>query len=127
MNLPGSRQIGLGAALLQRYPWHQFEPHDEWVEPRWNDENYKLPYAAGIPGVVRVIYIPPRIYRWTGPCVKQLEPEMSYHAFYFSPVDGTEYDLGAVTADKDNSWQSPIVPFAHDWVLVLERDEPAQA
>ena len=31
MNLPGSRQVGLGGRLLQQYPWHKFEPHPEWA------------------------------------------------------------------------------------------------
>ncbi len=31
MKLPGSRQLGLGKALLMEYPWHQLEPHSEWA------------------------------------------------------------------------------------------------
>jgi len=31
MTLPGSRQTGLAAQLLQGLPWTQFEPHPEWV------------------------------------------------------------------------------------------------
>ena len=34
MGLPGSYQLGLGAKLLQQYPWWRFEPHPEWVAPR---------------------------------------------------------------------------------------------
>jgi hypothetical protein len=34
MNYPGSYQVGLGAKLLQQYPWWRFEPHPEWVTPR---------------------------------------------------------------------------------------------
>jgi len=34
MDLPGSYQVGLGAKLLQHYPWWKFEPHPEWVAPR---------------------------------------------------------------------------------------------
>jgi len=33
MNLPGAYQIGLGAKLLQTYPWWNFAPHPEWVTP----------------------------------------------------------------------------------------------
>ena len=31
MNLPGSRQVGLGKKLLESYPWQNFTPHPEWV------------------------------------------------------------------------------------------------
>ncbi len=31
MNLPGSRQIGLGKKLLEKYPWQDFVPHPEWA------------------------------------------------------------------------------------------------
>ena len=31
MNLPGSRQIGLGKKLLEQYPWQRFQPHPEWA------------------------------------------------------------------------------------------------
>lgn len=31
MNLPGSRQLGLGKAFLQQFPWYRFEPHPEWA------------------------------------------------------------------------------------------------
>ena len=31
MNLPGSRQEGLGKKLLEQYPWQKFQPHPEWA------------------------------------------------------------------------------------------------
>lgn len=34
MKLPGAYQVSIGAKLLSRYPWWQFEPHPEWVAPR---------------------------------------------------------------------------------------------
>ncbi len=58
MQLPGSAQVGLGAGLLQRHAWWEFEPHQEWVSPSADDSNYSACYAAGIPGRVRVIFIP---------------------------------------------------------------------
>ena len=56
--LPGSGQLGIAKRLLERYPWQQFQPHPEWVEPHQEPEKRMLPYAAGIPGQVRLIYIP---------------------------------------------------------------------
>ena len=31
MNLPGSRQVGLGKKLLEQYPWQNFQPHPQWA------------------------------------------------------------------------------------------------
>jgi len=142
MNLEGSRHLGISKKLIARYPWWRFEPHQDWVEPagksftephdrwfdplaRWNKEdgNYMLPYAAGIPGEVRLIYIPRRSYNWTAPKVKKLEKDTVYRAFYFNPATGKEYDLGSVPreASQSGSWQAPNVPLAQDWVLVLEK------
>src|SRR5207248_11704634 len=61
--LPGSAQIGLGKELLMRYPWWRFEPHPEWVDPHWTKEKYDPPYAAGIPGKVRLTSLPRMISR----------------------------------------------------------------
>ena len=119
--LPGSSHLGLGKALLLRYAWWNFAPHPEWVEPGWNASNYMLPYAAGISGEVRMVYIPARTYQWTGPLIQQLEPDMCYHAFYFNPINAQEYDLGTAAGDAGGNWQAPWVPLGQDWVLVLER------
>jgi len=121
MHFPGSTQLGLGKRLLERYPWWRFEPHPEWVdshstvllEPHkeWYDANkrwsarrgkYDLPYAAGIPNEVRFIYIPGHIYNWSAPVVKNLEPGVAYHAYYFDPVSGREHDLGQVGASVES-------------------------
>jgi hypothetical protein len=116
--LPGSEHIGLGKRLLTRYAWWRFEPHPEWVDPHWSKEDYQKPYAAGIPGEVRLIFIPPS---WNPPTVKSLEPGVTFRAFYFDPKSGKEHDLGGVTPDSTGSWLAPITPTFADWVLVLEK------
>ena len=89
MNYPGSRQLGLGKKLLERYPWWRFEPHPEWAE--------KDCFAAGIPGEVRFVYQPRRgVYNWHGTVVKGLEPGVVYHVFYFDPASGRRFDQGTV-------------------------------
>jgi Protein of unknown function (DUF4038) len=115
--LPGSQQLGMGKGLLARYPWWKLEPHPEWVDPHWNKDNYILPYAAGIPGELRIIYTPAR---WDLPKVVGLGTD-HYHAFLFSPVNGKQHDLGAVSPDDSGAWQPPVPPIVQDWVLVLER------
>jgi len=122
MHYPGSAQLGLGKKLLEEYPWWRFEPHPEWVEPRsttlfephaeWYDNHQKwagragrwdLPYAAGIPGEVRFIYIPGNnSYQLTAPTVLHLEPEVTYRAFLFEPVWGKRFDLGTVEKSRSS-------------------------
>jgi len=118
--------VGLAKRLLERYEWWRFEPHPEWIEPRWSEEDFFGGYAAGIPGQVRVIYLP--TYVWGGGQVKNLEPGVSYRAFLFNPADGEETDLGLVVPDAEGTWplltgadgvRRPL-PIYQDWVLVLE-------
>lgn len=118
MELPGSQHIGFIKALLLRYEWWRFEPHAEWADPHWSTENYILPYAAGIPGEVRVIFIPPA---WNPPKVTSLEAGVPYRAFYFDPKSGQDHDLGEVAADSSGVWAAPITPTFADWILVLEK------
>ena len=88
MNYPGAAQLGIGKKLLEAYSWERFEPHPEWT-PGGN--------AAGIPGEVRFIYQPRRgIYNWEGTVVKNLEPGVTYHVFYFDPATGRRFDQGSV-------------------------------
>lgn len=115
MRLPGSTQLGIGKQLLMKYAWWRFEPHPEWVEPhgtafnsphadwfdagkRWKMEkgDYLLPYAAGIPGETRFIYIPAKVYSPIGPLLTRIEEGVTYHAAYYDPVNGRKYDLGLV-------------------------------
>jgi hypothetical protein len=121
MNYPGSTQIGLGKKLLEKYPWSQFEPHPEWVEAD--------SFAAGIPGEVRFIFLPRRnIYNWTGPEVKNLDPTVDWHAYYFDPATGRTFDQGIIEAStkvggktaKPASFKKNV-PSPQDWVLVLEK------
>ncbi len=119
--LPGSGQLGLAKRLLERFEWWRFEPHPEWIEPHWTTEDYLLPYAAGIPGEVRVAYIPLGKWPFT---VQSIEPGAHYHAYLFNPVDGSEVEIGRVEPDDDGNWLLPLprMPIYQDWVLVLQRE-----
>lgn len=117
--LPGSGQVGLGKRLLERYKWWRFEPHSEWVEPHWSEENYFGPYAAGIPREVRIIFLP---HYYSKVVIKGIESGAHYRVFRFNPTNGEEQDLGEVKPDGDGNWcLSPDhLPIFQDWVLVLE-------
>jgi hypothetical protein len=116
--LPGSRHLGLAKTFLSKFQWWRFEPHPEWVEPHWSKENYQQPYAAGIPGEARIVFIPPA---WNPPKLKGLEPGVTYQASFFDPANGGERQVGAAAGDASGDWQCPLTPTFADWVLALVR------
>ena len=122
---PGAAQLGMAKKFLERYDWQRFEPHSEWVTPCATPENVDRPFAAGIPGEVRVIYFywptfQAGLYRVTA-----LESDITYRAFFWNPRSGQEHELGIITPEPDGSWPVPIQPELKDWVLVFERVVPA--
>jgi hypothetical protein len=125
--LPGSAHLGLAKRLLQRYDWPRFEPHPEWVSPCGGPGDIERPFAAGIPGQVRVIYFFAPSFPWSAQPLQvcQLESApLRYRAFFWDPRSGLEYDLGTVAAGADGTWTIPVQPEMKDWVLVLESDRP---
>jgi len=126
--LPGSKQLGIARRLLERYRWWKFELHPEWVEVEVSEENKKnryYPYCAGIPGEVRIVYIPLFYNNFK---IKGIEEGISYRAYLFNPADGSELDIGKVVPDGEGKWQLPELvegsgvrlPIYQDWILVLE-------
>jgi Protein of unknown function (DUF4038)/Putative collagen-binding domain of a collagenase len=121
MQLPGSRQLGHAKQLLQKYPWHRFEPHPEWAT--WKEtkagerDAFLVPYAAGIPGTIRIVYLPrPLVIT-----VHKLESSKRYLASYFDPVSGRRTEIGPVRPDDRGNWMlSPPQKKPNDWVLLLE-------
>ena len=116
--LPGSRHLGLAKKFLERFEWWRLEPNPEWVDPHWTKEDYQLPYAAGLPGKLRIVFLPPM---WEPPTIKSLESGVSYRAYFFDPRTGKEHAIGDVAARLDGSWKSPITPTFEQWILVLEK------
>jgi hypothetical protein len=134
MKLAGSYQLGLGAELLQRYPWWRVTPHPEWVIPRgttllepragkndfhldilgdinspligsspveteWHRRggNFRLPYAAGIPRELRIIYIPYLGFANPAPpTIVGLEAGVRYRAYFWEPSLGIRIDMGTI-------------------------------
>ena len=97
--------------VIGRYgdgPWGQIGGGPE-------DASYG-PQAAGIPGDIRLIYVPQ-----SEPVVALgLGAQTAYRAEYFDPVSGARQSLGTIRADATGSWTCPP-PAAkdHDWVLIL--------
>jgi hypothetical protein len=118
MNYPGATQLGIGKKLLEQYPWSRFKPHPEWAPGA---------LAAGISDEVRFVYLPRRnIYNWDGIEVRDLDPDVDWHVYYFDPATGRKFDQGTIKAvANDKSAPGVIfkrdVPSPQDWVLVFER------
>jgi hypothetical protein len=78
----------------------------------------KPAYAAGIPRVVRFVYIPNREYDWSVPRVINLESDVLYTALFFNPATGETTDLGFLPMGA-TEWEPPVKPTCRDYVLVL--------
>jgi hypothetical protein len=118
----GSKHVGLGKQLLERYQWWRFEPHPEWIFPAAKDEEWFQPYAAGIPGEIRLFYFPcvVRTAKKVSHTVRKLEPNIKYHAYYLDPITGKEFPVGDVESTPEGEWVVPNSPIFQDFVLVLE-------
>jgi hypothetical protein len=115
--LPGSGQVGLAKGFLSEYEWWRFGPHPEWVEPAATEESPFAAYAGGIPGEVRMIFLPSGTW---GITAKEIEEGVDYRAFLFSPVDGSRVELGDVRAENGEWKLETPSPIFQDWVVVLE-------
>jgi hypothetical protein len=77
------------------------------------------PQSTGIPGGVRVIYVPKN----EAIEVHDLRPEVGYSGHYFDPVTGATAALPPVRSDQAGVWIcQPPAGEDHDWVLILEKD-----
>jgi hypothetical protein len=125
MQLPGSAQIGFGKRLLEKFAWQRFQPHPEWVsyaEVHLTGvvNPFMAPYCAGIPGQVRILYLPlgARV------TVRAVEHEVNYQASWFDPITGDESPAGTASGGERGDWTSAPPPNSEqDWVLVLHNEK----
>ena len=132
--LPGSYHVGVGKKILSRYEWNKIVYHPEWIErkKKWNAysddfEKYFIPYAAGIEGALRIIYLNPFFLdskRFGGQTiVKNLENNVNYQAYWVDPRNGRDYAIGEVLLDSDGNWIIPDrQPYFADWIVTLETE-----
>lgn len=129
--LPGSYQLGIGKKFMERFRWYKFEPHPEWVNPHSSDGDWMLPYAAGIPREVRIIYFPGNCFlkevdKFKEIKILNIEEGVNYIAYYFNPRSGEILGKRDVDHDENGTWliSGGIInsnPSMEDWVLVLEK------
>jgi hypothetical protein len=73
-------------------PWSY--PGGEW---KAKNGNMFQPYAAGIPGKIRFIYVPClSLFCHAPPTVLGLEQGVRYYAYYWEPTLGVKFDLGSI-------------------------------
>lgn len=98
------------AAMIGRYgdgPWGKIGSPGE----------FDGPHAAGIPGKVRIIWVP----RGEPILVRDLGVRASWIATYFDPTNGERKEMGKVRADTAGLWRCNPPPGPdHDWVMILE-------
>lgn len=76
-------------------------------------------YSAGVAGKCRVIYVPARWYHWGGVTIKNLEPGAEYSVSHIDPASFDVNDAGRASGDAKGEWHGPILPYLHDWLIVL--------
>jgi hypothetical protein len=92
-----------------------------WGHSIGTQDGFLVPYAAGVPGTVRVVYMP----RPLAVTIHRLEPDRPYVARAFDPVSGRKTELGPIHPDdRGDSTVSPPRDAQADWVLVLEAGRP---
>jgi len=122
MKLPGSRQVGQAKRLLERFDWWKFEPHAEWAS--WQHGNskhgeFEVPYAAGIPGKVRVVYIPAA----EPVTLHGLGAGFSYSIRRFDLHTGELKERRRANPDRQGDLVCPPELSTGDWVAILEISE----
>jgi Protein of unknown function (DUF4038)/Domain of unknown function (DUF5060) len=140
---PGARHVGAGAEFLRRFPWQTFESRPDWIAPHAHADDWRLPYAAGVPRELRLFYLPsasvlrvptgdPVPFTLANVLFRGLEADVRYAAAWFDPRRGVMGDTGwgEVVGDDAGEYSAPNVSFLamapslDDWVLVFDaRDE----
>jgi hypothetical protein len=115
-DLPGSAQMGFGRRILSSLPWWELDPHPEWLGLEALDTQSSSLIATGIPGRLRVVYVP---FCWDPPAIHGLDDGHAYMAAYADPCTGRELEIGAVTPDDAGRWTAPPPPEVHDWLIIL--------
>jgi len=103
---PNSLVNGFNIDLIEALAQKEVPSDDDLPLGEWHEAhgNWRLPYAAGVPGEFRILYLP--YFRFGGnpvPAILKLEPGIPYHAYYWDPVLGVKVDLGTVEAASGTS------------------------
>jgi len=125
MEQRGSHHLGRAVQLLSQYPWHDIEPHPEWLSPQSDPYDSRAIRIAGIPGKLRIIYLYGPIHPWSQPKyrIRDLEKGSAYEAYFWDPRTGETVSVPAVDRKKNGEWEIPPLPTFDDWVLIMENHQ----
>lgn len=116
----GSTHVGLGRKILSVLEWWRLAPHQEWIAPAATPADFMKPFCAGVPGRLRVVFLPKGQPRWAEPCkLRQLEPRVHYTAHYVDPISGKVEPPLDVSPDANGDWPLPYPPILQDWVIIV--------
>ena len=88
-----------------------------WGKINSPDMSLHGPQSAGIPGKLRVIYVP----HAESIIVRDLASSTEHKAIHFDPVTGKEHKIGVIKSGANGIWKCAApAGIDHDWVLVLE-------
>ena len=116
----GSKNVGTGRTILERFPWWELEPAFELVANE-NALDYLVPKAAKIPEQLWLVYFPVFVPPWGTPFKLSGLPESErLEASWINPRTGDATEIGRIRIDSSGQWQVPPAPILQDWVLALE-------
>lgn len=95
------KQVDLDVSLASLAALEQSTKPQEHQAPTglWQQRpgTFRAPYAAGVPKEIRVIYLPYLgVFQPGPPTVLNLEPDVTYRAYYWDATLGIKIDLGKV-------------------------------
>jgi hypothetical protein len=103
--------------------WKPAKEVAAYKSPPWGEFSEAIgygPYATGIPGKIRIIYVAAA----QAVRVLHLEKDAKYQTYVFDPTSGKMIKTGIAAADDQGEWSSPDehrVNSDEDWVLIMER------
>jgi len=123
-HLPGSGQLGVGKAILERYALVAIRTSSGMGPALWLIiRNTLCRNAAGIPGKLRVIYSQDQSRNYK---ITAFENGVTYKASFVNPSNGEGDPDGEVVPDKNGDWFFPTLPVFRDWVVVFRSLKPDQ-
>jgi len=116
---PGSKQLGVGKAILEKFDWWKLKPDPGRVTQNGDDELFR-PYAATIGDSQIIFYLPQFPTRWRNMTVHGLSVDKQYSGEFIDPITGEKHLIADFGPDEAGNWSIPSAPIMQDWVMVLK-------
>ncbi len=128
MEFPGSFMITYVYDFFASKDWYDFVPHRDWLRvdgsppPLPTEEDTTPPHCSARPGEEYVIFIPQGN---DGKTIEILNLQNNrYRAKWLNPRTGAYSNIGN-PPDNVSQWTLPSRPDSDDWVVYLEKGNPA--